>query len=675
MKIDLQNLLPKPLREVRIARDSLPVTRDDKLLPYEGLDFGQFELFCCELVNRNLENEGPNTKIIRIEPLANDGQSQYGADIFIEKNRNGETWIELIEVKRVKGFNKTVYETALKRLEKNLPNWNYKVRKFTVISSESLSADVINTLKNHSVPNLSPDIELDIWSSSHLDRIIEGNESLVFKYFHPIWVGMLFGVKTQEHFEKYGIYEFNEPASWINYEKPSETEFLDSIVIQNDHVKIYGFLPTFRSDTSSCQVELRNGRFSHVIMTLNQRELVSTYFQGARSPLEANERRFLSKNSFERSMWICDIGNCRITLTEEEAVSICNAFDQFSIAYEKRLLERENVYRAGAFSALPGLGAGVALMKIKRGLWGILRDFADAHDALTTDTKWSIFESSGRGFLKILTTKKNEKYDVGFHVFIKPCQVQHFFQSFLQPDDDVLLVWIPPMEIGLNQHEGRIGPRYYWDATTTFDWLTRECIPYALYWKKNETYKNDGLFKRLFSKNPNFKEHVKSFDISKYIHSYREIDIKENEKITTADQLCSLAQRLQSFYHSRHKGVFLSSTDYRALFEALGTVMKFSEIKNVQYLRGNLGYLVDVTDAESLISAVVEHAKVHDKYCTNSFRIDCVLRCFEVILNSKTCILNAVELQGVAKKLEPLVSQMCRIELLERQSVRLASVD
>src|SRR5471030_689246 len=106
MKIDLQNLLPKPLREVRIARDSLPVTRDDKLLPYEGLDFGQFELFCCELVNRNLENEGPNTKIIRIEPLANDGQSQYGADIFIEKNRNGETWIELIEVKRVKEFTK-----------------------------------------------------------------------------------------------------------------------------------------------------------------------------------------------------------------------------------------------------------------------------------------------------------------------------------------------------------------------------------------------------------------------------------------------------------------------------------------------------------------------------------------------------------------------------------------
>src|SRR5262245_50338809 len=108
----------------------------------------------------------------------------------------------------------------------------------------------------------------------------------------------LFGEEGLAHFEKYGYYEFEESSSWVNYSEPSQREYgeyFDFFSVQNEHIKIQGFLPSLTEDRASCLVELRNGRFSHVMVTLGHRELVNTYFQGYETPLGAGRRKFLQE--------------------------------------------------------------------------------------------------------------------------------------------------------------------------------------------------------------------------------------------------------------------------------------------------------------------------------------------------------------------------------------------
>jgi hypothetical protein len=135
----LEHLLPENLRELDVALTDPPSTRDDKQLPYERMPSGHFELFCCDLLQREFEREDSFTKIINIEPLAGSGHGQYGADIFVEKSNSNETWIAVYEVKRVRGFGKTDYKKALKRFIDRLPQWKLNIKEFRHCSNDTES--------------------------------------------------------------------------------------------------------------------------------------------------------------------------------------------------------------------------------------------------------------------------------------------------------------------------------------------------------------------------------------------------------------------------------------------------------------------------------------------------------------------------------------------------------
>src|SRR4030095_869535 len=135
--------------------------------------------------------------------------------------------------------------------------------------------------------------------------------------------------------------------------------------------------------------------------------------------LGAGERKFLQEFFDQKGLWICDLGNCRITLAQPEAECLCDAFDAFHKAYERRLKDREETWKSKHFSLVSGMGSAVPLLEVKRGLLKLLREFADAHDAFDTDTEWSIFDASGNG-LKIFTQTKSAKYDAGYHAFVRP---------------------------------------------------------------------------------------------------------------------------------------------------------------------------------------------------------------------------------------------------------------
>ncbi|TNZ17208.1 hypothetical protein CGK53_24120, partial [Vibrio parahaemolyticus] len=67
---------------------------------------------------------------------------------------------------------------------------------------------------------------------------------LVFKYFHESWVKSFWGEAALWHIQKYGIFRFEESASWVGYKKIEEEIYEDFFSYKNDHVRIQGFLPS-----------------------------------------------------------------------------------------------------------------------------------------------------------------------------------------------------------------------------------------------------------------------------------------------------------------------------------------------------------------------------------------------------------------------------------------------
>ena len=98
--------------------------------------------------------------------------------------------------------------------------------------------------------------------------------------------------------------------------------------------------------------------------------------------------------------------------------------------------------------------------------------------------------------------------------------------------------------------------------------------------------------------------------------------------------------------------------------------MKFDNGDDFRYLYGNLNYL-KADDMSSLIDAVFHHAGTFNKWCTNSFQLDCVMRCFICVLETSASNIDSIHISGIAKLLLPLKVQMERLELLDRQIKRL----
>src|SRR5262245_455995 len=117
------------------------------------------------------------------------------------------------------------------------------------------------------------------------------------------------------------------------------------------------------------------------------------------------------------------------------------------------------------------------------------------------------------------------------------------------------------------------------------------------------------------------------------------------------------------------------ASTFRAQYQDCSTIerdalLEYANSSIALYLYGNLNYL-EADNMSSLIDAVFHHAGTFNKWCTNSFKLDCVMRCFICVLKTNASNIDSIHISGIAKLLLPLMVQTERSELLARQIKRL----
>lgn len=656
--------LPDFLNDIEIETTRAPATELEKDLPFDLLEPRIFERFCCELVYKKAEFE-LGADVVDVIPIGTSGQKQYGADIFVKENSDASENVILYEVKRVKSFTITEYKKAVDRFLQNYERWGFEIAEFNLFVAEDISADDIALWQSEASKLSDRSVTYRIIPSVTLNRWVKNFPELVYKYFHPAWTELLFGKVGVWHIENYGVWDYKESSSWNGYTGTQKNLYGDSLSYINDHVKINAFLPSVEKNNASCQIEFRNGRFSHVSITLGHGQLVRTFFTSANVPIPGSKRPFLFESPFDDG-YFCDIGNCRIKLSLAEVESLCAVFDVFWEEYKKRVNDIEEAWRSKFFNYHTGSSTDVPLMRIKRGLWSLLLDFAENHDAFNTEGDWSLFDSCS-GWLKIYTRLPSKRIEAGYHAFIKPKKYDGIFTNFRSVDNDVVLAWQPPNDFVISAKGTIINPRCYWDAETTHEWLKNSLIPRALKWRDSQK-SNKSRFsfcsklffmpKRMGSDNYNPDDYLVSF--------YQPHTVAELDAIEDIDGFSSLINRLQNFFNSEPKCIFVSLEAYKKLFCALGEVLSKSDINEFSYLHGNLNYL-SAKDMQSLIESVRKHSSDIKGGCDNAFRIDCILRCVQVAIRDGKSYLNSYEIRNIVADLRPLAEIMEDRKLLSRQ--------
>ncbi|WP_299410119.1 hypothetical protein [Acaryochloris sp. IP29b_bin.148] len=659
--------LPDYLKNIEINPFRAPATNVETDLPFELLEPRIFERFCCELIQSKMENE-PGNDVVDILPIGVSGQQQYGADIFAKENIDSNEKFTLYEVKRVRSYSLSEYKKSVKRFLDNYNKWGFEIAEFNLLVAEDISAENIALWQREAYQLSQKSIVYRVIPSSTLNRWTKNFPKLVYKYFHPAWTEMLFGKSAIWHFEKYGIWSFEESASWEKYTGPEQTSYGDSLSYINDHVKIHAFLPSLEKNSASCYVEFRNGRFSHVMITLDHKQLVNDFFPASKIPIPDNIRPFLLK-SIDGDGYFCDIGNCRIKLSVDEAKSLCDVFDVFWNEYKQRVKNIESSWRSKYFNYGTKSAEDIPLLRIKRGLWSLLLDFAKCHDAFNTTGKWSIFDSCP-GWLKIYTSSVSEDMEAGHHAFIKPKKYEGIFNDFRWVDDDVVLVWQPPNNFMISQEGTVISPRYYWDAETTHNWLKNCLIPQALEWdRRNKKIGIIRRIKRLLRRFLNQEStELVEYNPDDYIVSFYEpCPSRDLDMIEDIEGLHLIANRLQSFFNGNPKYIYLNEDCYKKLYISLAEVLSKTEDYDFSYLQGNLNYL-HATDMKSLIEAVRKHASKPSSGCDKTFLVDCVLRCILVSIRDYKNHLNNYEIRNIVTDIYPLLELMEDRKLLIRQA-------
>jgi hypothetical protein len=153
---------------------------------------------------------------------------------------------------------------------------------------------------------------------------------------------------------------------------------------------------------------------------------------------------------------------------------------------------------------------GYRLGKINRNLWRLMMKFAKKFDFDKGNSKWHMLDARNNAFM-VTTNKTCQKYNSGFHTMLVPEQItDHFYQDFRYPDNDMWIVWRK------KEPHVRNGAKSYsvkdkWNASVTFDWLTKEYIPYLVWYY--ETKKKVKFLRYRYS----FDRFKNEFDVSSYI--------------------------------------------------------------------------------------------------------------------------------------------------------------
>lgn len=657
--------LPEHLDTTMIEKCPPPTTRADRRPSFSSFDPRDFEQLCCDLVENATRIDNPNAEIQSI-PIDGDGKSQRGGDfLLIFDPGSTEIQLALYEVKRVKEFSKRDFEQTIGRFLENYDFWSVAPSEFHLMLAKDLDADITKQYLIHMDALSKKKVKFRIWGRNDIEKLLEkAPPDLIHKHFNDWWLEAYYGKRGRFHIEQYGPLSFKEPQPWRNYSGERETTTENSFRHLNDHIHLTSHVFPPDASFTTATIDFLNRKYRNISIYLSHSDLLNTLFVGTGAPTSNNTRSFLTPLGAEN--FHCYLGGISLELSHAEATALCQAADSFQTVYKTKARYLESSWRSHGFRAWSGFGSRVPLLQVSTLLWFRILSFARSHDAFETSGDWSIFDSHSE-WLKIYSKTPSPRLEAGYHVFIEALPER----VIRTPEDGnyLTLFWRPPSSDLLNQLQTTIGPRGYWDALTTHEWLREKLIP-AVLELDNKERMNLLNWNRLRSQHCGGRH--KNWDQEPYLvpTSLYSPQISTDD-IRTLPELLNLLRRLQSFYSTQPINVYFDNKISRHFYRAIHMVISNTQVESHEFFRSNLSLPKGYSEDE-IKTSLLELAHNLQVSLRSSFVIDCALRCALVCVRDGSCHLNDYEIQNMAQLLRAIDDFREDQELLARQRNRIA---
>jgi len=591
-----------------------------------------------------------------------DGDTDFGLDylIQIKDELNNVKYNFFVQLKGIEDRNKIKDNSIIIKLKAHTLNY-YRNNGLVLlvacdINSETLYYEYLHTILTKLFAN---------------DRYIDENEQKEYTIHIPKNNILNKHTSINNILESYaqGVFDIQRKQNVLevhNIEdsfEDNEDDYVEERHISNNHYlrkkgRVYcdAFIPNDFDFNISCLITFKLSNSKNVMITPDEKTIIRDLFSGYKSKSYSSSRKWLVgkyKNEF-----IIQIGNARLTVPPQVIIDLSDIFDDLFELYALKIKKFEEELKSNNFPISQQYKEGFKLFKIKRGLWYYIHQFAKKHGFRDKDGKWDIFGYDNY-FLRV--NFKDKYFIWSGNIIIAP-EIDDRYTTYKSYDDEIVLVW---NSLPNEKYERKNNIDKILNVEETYKWLINKFIPLVIFHFENKNH-NRSFFDKLLNKNKPLKynEFLNTFDISKYIV----FDYNENSYQIFENDLIKLVNELQHFYKFQDD-IFISLNMFKNLYLGIKELLEKTTYSNISYLYGNLNDLVINGDLNkvNLITAINNKIEKIQEGTTNSFRIDLLLRCYIVIIESHYDNLDQEIIDNIIISLNDLSTLMYLLKIRKRQ--------
>ncbi len=648
-------------RELNVSHCG-PVGAGDYNLPYDRLTpSDRFEAFCRELVVEHLRLN-KNYYSVTCRSNGTRGCAQGGGDFLITiTDHNKDTYYHLYEIKSGNTLSCQKYTNALDKFVRELKKWDIPISTFCLITASPSHALLDQAFRKQRDCLEALGIDHQLYDALDLAKWMETVKSptLLTEFFGKEYVERFLGKEALWQIENDGLWGRKEIEGWSEYKGPQEYNEGNYHRSINEHVIIQASLPKPDNNTLSCLITLRHHDYNHLLLTLSQDYLLKRAFAGRGSPVRALCRPWIK--SYKNDEYFCDIENCRIVLSHDSIVSICNAFDKLWLRYQKSIMEMDTLYQSSCFRDDGYCSVSIPMMEIPLWLWNRLVIFCEHHNFLDEGDKWNIFNTVTNKIM-VFNTRRSDVFP-GKDVYFRaaPSKYENKFNV-----RNVVLLWEVP-DLSFQPLKEIINPDNYCDVLTTHNWIKDVFIPYAFNWfedNKNSVV-NNRRKKFSFLRKREKKEYLEEWMVSSL---YQSDYLISPLLIDKQEDLDEAIKKLQAFYHSCPDYISFDNQDMQTLLQAFSLFIKRTEFTYVDYICGCIG--ANDRSREGIISRIEDISSWTLSFEKRHSLIDMIFRSMIACQRDGKIDLFEADILTIKKMLTPFIEMMNDEKLLKRQRVK-----
>ena len=303
----------------------------------------------------------------------------------------------------------------------------------------------------------------------------------------------------------------DEQGEFIISENFIDDLYFPSYYRSSKRIFLNGLLPSLFKEDFSCCIVLKSLNLRSLMLTLASEDiaiLAQEQHYNQTLEIKADERQF----PYLRDHVLFNYKMVNFWLPMSEAVEFYTILRSYYAKIQYCQDRVSTIRGTKRFKAINN-GHDFIMGTITIRLWALIMRFAKEFDTDKGNSDWHIFDAKTNMF-NVISLRDNPFLDKCFHatIGVERCEHEQFYDNGSR-SNEVLLIWHKMDPSIVNDDITNYSERRVWNAEMVYKWVTKEFIPYLVWYYEIKPLNK----KKLRRKKISYEQFQPNFLIEKYL--------------------------------------------------------------------------------------------------------------------------------------------------------------